>query len=800
MARLRARFADVYALVEGDAEAHGLPTVAADAGAAPSRRLDAIPRIDRRLGRRLVLTSGSTGDPVPHAKPWGLLVRNARPKRARLAERDRPRRPARRLARRDRAGAAHVRLRIERADRPARRRRVRRRRGRSIPADVAAALARAPAPRMLVTTPFHLKALLDVGVDAAAARRWCCARRRRSSPQLAARAERRLGAPLIEIYGCTEAGQVAIPANHRRSRMAALSTASALERRRRRPSRSAAATCRSRPCSPTCSKSSSAETLSPARPLQRPDQRRRQAQLDRPPRLPPQLDPRRRRRRVLDAARDDGEAAGSSAWSRSSSRPGIGAADHRRPARARRRRRSCRAASSTSTPCRAKRPASCAAARLAALAARHCAARARDEQAACDARGSSIAPIIRPSTATSPASRCCPASPCSPKCSRRRCDEPALAPCVGPRRASASSSSWRRCDPGAALVIVIAVAARALDWRVGEAAREVASGQFARADRAAGAAMKVDARTAPPTAGRASGSAAAAGSCALMRWIALASAGRRDARLLLHPIVCCFCSTARRGATRRATSAALSAGRRPGATSIAMSSRSPRPCSTASTSCRSASTVPVQASGIEAILEPFSRGEGVLAFGAHLGSFEALRMIGHDKGLRVAMIMYEDNARLINEALAAVAPQRRAAHHRARPRRGDALAPSLARRGRTRRAARRPHAARPFAALEGGRPALPRRAGAFLRRPVPPRRDAAAQGRLHGRAVSRRERYELRFIELADFADAPAGRPTSTARDAAIRAALGALRRDARGAVPRGAIQLVQLLRFLGRR
>jgi len=62
------------------------------------------------------------------------------------------------------------------------------------------------------------------------------------------------------------------------------------------------------------------------------------------------------------------------------------------------------------------------------------------------------------------------------------------------------------------------------------------------------------------------------------------------------------------------------------------------------------------ASGIETILEPAGRGEGVLACGAHFGSFEALRMVGHDKGLKVAMIMYEDNARLINDTLAAIAP------------------------------------------------------------------------------------------------------------------------------------------------
>jgi predicted LPLAT superfamily acyltransferase len=63
-----------------------------------------------------------------------------------------------------------------------------------------------------------------------------------------------------------------------------------------------------------------------------------------------------------------------------------------------------------------------------------------------------------------------------------------------------------------------------------------------------------------------------------------------------------------------------------------------------------------EARGKEAILEPASRGEGLLACGAHFGSFEALRTVGVDKGLKVAMIMYEDNARLINDTLAAIAP------------------------------------------------------------------------------------------------------------------------------------------------
>ena len=76
------------------------------------------------------------------------------------------------------------------------------------PADVAAALAEAPAPRLLVTTPFHLKTIVDADIAIASPALVLCATAP-LSPQLAARAEERLGAPLLEIYGCTEAGQVA---------------------------------------------------------------------------------------------------------------------------------------------------------------------------------------------------------------------------------------------------------------------------------------------------------------------------------------------------------------------------------------------------------------------------------------------------------------------------------------------------------------------------------------------------------------------------------------------------------------
>ena len=76
------------------------------------------------------------------------------------------------------------------------------------PADIALSLSRVPRPRALVTTPFHLKTLLEAGLALPPVDLLLCATAP-LSPQLAAEAEARLGGPLIEIYGCTEAGQIA---------------------------------------------------------------------------------------------------------------------------------------------------------------------------------------------------------------------------------------------------------------------------------------------------------------------------------------------------------------------------------------------------------------------------------------------------------------------------------------------------------------------------------------------------------------------------------------------------------------
>ena len=77
------------------------------------------------------------------------------------------------------------------------------------PADICAALEAVPRPRALVTTPVHLRALLCESGALPPIDRLVCATAPLSA-QLAAEGEARFGAPLYEIYGCTEAGQAAV--------------------------------------------------------------------------------------------------------------------------------------------------------------------------------------------------------------------------------------------------------------------------------------------------------------------------------------------------------------------------------------------------------------------------------------------------------------------------------------------------------------------------------------------------------------------------------------------------------------
>ncbi len=207
VSRLRELFPGTYGLADAAAPGLALPLIRHDEQPA-SALLDAnVPHVAEAMLAAQVLTSGSTGAPVPHAKYWGLLTRNTRAGAQRLA---------REMGCTSLAGITLVATVPPQhmygfestvliallggasfdTGRP------------FYPADIARALERAPRPRMLVTTPFHLKMLLDSGLSLPAIDLTLCATAP-LSPQLAARAEVALAAPLMEIYGCTEAGQVA---------------------------------------------------------------------------------------------------------------------------------------------------------------------------------------------------------------------------------------------------------------------------------------------------------------------------------------------------------------------------------------------------------------------------------------------------------------------------------------------------------------------------------------------------------------------------------------------------------------
>jgi acyl-coenzyme A synthetase/AMP-(fatty) acid ligase len=166
-----------------------------------------MPMVDPDLAAACLLTSGSTGAPQPHAKRFAALRLNIQAEAQRLA---------REMALPDLGGVSLVGSVPPQhsygfestvllamlggatldSGRP------------FFPADMVDALARVPRPRALVTTPFHLKTLLLSGLPLPATELVLSATAP-LSPQLARQTEAACQGVLIEIYGCTEAGQVA---------------------------------------------------------------------------------------------------------------------------------------------------------------------------------------------------------------------------------------------------------------------------------------------------------------------------------------------------------------------------------------------------------------------------------------------------------------------------------------------------------------------------------------------------------------------------------------------------------------
>lgn len=206
-ARLMAEFPGTLCLRDGAADCAPIPSLPwPDLSAVNPKNGPKNPAFPADQPAAILFTSGSTGTPQAHAKTWGKLVANGRAGAERLGIGK-----GGALGRPTLVGTVPVQhsygfestflLALQGgapfwSGKP------------FYPQDVASALAAVPAPRLLVTTPFHLRTLLEAGLDYPPLAGILSATAP-LDPTLAARAEATLHAPLSEIYGATECGQLA---------------------------------------------------------------------------------------------------------------------------------------------------------------------------------------------------------------------------------------------------------------------------------------------------------------------------------------------------------------------------------------------------------------------------------------------------------------------------------------------------------------------------------------------------------------------------------------------------------------
>ncbi|CAB3782999.1 AMP-binding protein [Pararobbsia alpina] len=166
-----------------------------------------VPRIEADRVVAYVFTSGSTGVPVPHPKTWGRLVHCVHVAMTALGlDAERPCTLVGTVPAQHMFGfestvlLALIGAQAFDASRP------------FYPADVTAVLEAAPRPRALISTPVHLRSLL-LSLDGQDARLpeldLILSATAPLSQELAVRAEQAFHAPLMEIYGSTETGQIA---------------------------------------------------------------------------------------------------------------------------------------------------------------------------------------------------------------------------------------------------------------------------------------------------------------------------------------------------------------------------------------------------------------------------------------------------------------------------------------------------------------------------------------------------------------------------------------------------------------
>jgi acyl-coenzyme A synthetase/AMP-(fatty) acid ligase len=201
--QLQAFAADVFCLHDNPDCDIALPKVCYPASPAAPIAPAEIPLIDAQQVAAIVFTSGSTGTPLPHVKRWGSLVRNVQAQAKRLGLNPElaytligtipPQHmygfESTVLLALQSGNALH-------SSQP------------FYPEDIAETLTQTSCERILVSTPLHLRLLLDAELSLAEISLVLSATAPLSET-LAHKTENSLHAPLIEIYGSTETGQIA---------------------------------------------------------------------------------------------------------------------------------------------------------------------------------------------------------------------------------------------------------------------------------------------------------------------------------------------------------------------------------------------------------------------------------------------------------------------------------------------------------------------------------------------------------------------------------------------------------------
>jgi acyl-coenzyme A synthetase/AMP-(fatty) acid ligase len=168
-----------------------------------NRASASIPGIPAEQVATIGFTSGSTGQPMPHPNSWGALTKSGKAEFECLAAA-----ANRNVSVLGTVPPQHM-YGLEFTVVMVMQGGLAMHTGRPFfPSDICSELEALPRPRGLVTTPVHLRVLLAEAIELPAVDFLLCATAP-LSPQLAIEAEARFAAPLYEIYGCTEAGQLA---------------------------------------------------------------------------------------------------------------------------------------------------------------------------------------------------------------------------------------------------------------------------------------------------------------------------------------------------------------------------------------------------------------------------------------------------------------------------------------------------------------------------------------------------------------------------------------------------------------